>query len=169
MIFSCWVYTVQESTQVSAQSPDSAALEFFKNNSSHVLESDDVPIVNVKTPEGEVLRFAICAGYTFEAKLLKPKEVPPFPQCPKCGSTNFKELQTVYEAQSVSWDQDEKVLEYGDVEFHEIECVTEIECASCNHELGADFFDPWHQGKTRSEIYGGPTAEEEPCQEKKDA
>jgi predicted RNA-binding Zn-ribbon protein involved in translation (DUF1610 family) len=76
------------------------------------------------------------------------------PLCPHCGSQNFRELQTVYEAQKVSWNADGNFLEYGNVEFQEMESVTGIECASCGKDLGEDFFQPWHQGKTRSEIYG---------------
>jgi hypothetical protein len=76
------------------------------------------------------------------------------PLCPHCGAQNFRELQTVYEAQKVSWNADGNFLEYGNAEFRERESVTGIECASCGKDLGEDFFQPWHQGKTRSEIYG---------------
>lgn len=76
------------------------------------------------------------------------------PRCPGCGEQNFRELQTVYEAQKVSWNADGNFLEYGNVEFQEMESVTGIECASCGKDLGEDFFQPWHQGKTHSEIYG---------------
>jgi hypothetical protein len=81
-------------------------------------------------------------------------ETPKEPLCPHCGAQNFRELQTVYEAQKVSWNADGNFLEYGNVEFQEMESVTGIECASCGKDLGEDFFQPWHQGKTRSEIYG---------------
>lgn len=76
------------------------------------------------------------------------------PLCPHCGAHNFRELQTVYEAQKVSWNADGNFLEYGSAEFQEVASVTGIECASCGEDLGEDFFQPWHQGKTRSEIYG---------------
>lgn len=81
-------------------------------------------------------------------------ESPKEPRCPDCGSQQFRELQSVYEAQNVSWNADGNFLEYGHSEFQEVENVTGIECASCGKDLGEDFFQPWHQGKTRSEIYG---------------
>ena len=76
------------------------------------------------------------------------------PRCPKCGSRQFREIQTVHETQHVSWNEIEGFFKYGQVEFSNIESVEGVECASCGKDLGADFFQPWHQGKTRSEIYG---------------
>jgi hypothetical protein len=76
------------------------------------------------------------------------------PLCPYCGAQNFRELRTVYEAQKVLWNADGNFLEYGQAEFQEVASVTGIECTSCGEDLGEDFFQPWHQGKTYSEIYG---------------
>lgn len=76
------------------------------------------------------------------------------PRCSACGSQQFRELQTVYESQRVSWNAEIQQLEYGHADFNEVESVDGIECASCGKDLGEDFFQPWHQGKTRSEIYG---------------
>lgn len=96
----------------------------------------------------------VCPEVSIEIIGIDEVESPKEPRCPGCGEQNFRELQTVYEAQKVSWNADGNFLEYGNVEFQEMESVTGIECASCGKDLGEDFLQPWHQGKTRSEIYG---------------
>jgi DNA-directed RNA polymerase subunit RPC12/RpoP len=96
----------------------------------------------------------VCPEVSIEIIGIDEVESPKEPRCPYCGAQNFRELQTVYEAQKVSWNADGNFLEYGHAEFQEMASVTGIECASCGEDLGEDFFQPWHQGKTRSEIYG---------------
>lgn len=90
---------------------------------------------------------------------------PGIPECPACGCSVFNELQQIAAGQRVRWNVVEKYLEYGELSIHEVESVEGIECADCGKDLGEDFFQPWHQGKTRSEIYG----EHEPTQPKEDA
>jgi hypothetical protein len=83
------------------------------------------------------------------------------PKCPGCGSQQFSEAQTVYETQPVSWNEAEGFIEYGSAEFNEVVSVDGIACASCGKDLGAEFFQPWYQDKTRSEIYGERTVDAE--------
>jgi len=87
------------------------------------------------------------------------------PECPACGCSVFNELQQIAAGQRVRWNAVEKYLEYNELSIHEVENVEGIECADCGKDLGEDFFQPWHQGKTRSEIYG----EHEPKQPKEEA